>query len=120
MLKSAKCAKCNAALRLTPRLPELRLPPRVIECPSCKVSIDTSPLFRVTWMEALLWKVFAVASVPIVAWLVLTRGGEGDVLLRYAAIRVPLLVGLAPFALSRMVAFPLQGLVDRLQKPKSP
>ena len=119
MLKSAKCAKCNAALRLTPRLAELRLPPRVVECPSCKVSIDTSPLFRVTWTEALLWKIFFVAALPIVAWLVLTRGGEGTELLRYAAIRVPLFAGLAPFALSRMVAFPLQGLVDRLRKPKT-
>lgn len=120
MLKSAKCAKCDAALRLTPRLPELRLPPRVVECPSCKVSIDTSPLFRVTWMEALLWKLFFVVSLPLVAWLVIARGGEGNDLLRYAAIRVPLLVGLAPFALSRMVAFPLQGIVDKLHKPKAP
>ncbi len=119
MLKSARCAKCNATLRLTPRLAEVKLPPRTVECPSCKVTIDTTPLFRVTWMEALLWRLLFVVSLPLTAWLVWARGGEGGALLTYAAIRVPLLVGLAPFALSRMIAFPLQGIVDRLSKPKA-
>lgn len=86
MLSAARCEKCNHALPLKGALGDFGLPPDDVECPGCGHACGTIVPYRVGWMEALLHKVFAIASVPISFYVALA--GEYEL-----AWQVGILVG---------------------------
>lgn len=114
MLKRATCEKCNRLLPLKPEPRDFSLAPHRIKCPGCERDIETTFPYRVTWMEGLLWKVLAIAAVPI-AFLVALLG-EWPPIIRILIVLVgPLLGGgFGGLVLSRMLAFPLQLVIDKV------
>ena len=112
MLSAARCEKCNHALPLKGELGDFRLPPDSVPCPGCGYECPTILPYRVGWMEALLWKLFAIASVPIS--LFVAFGGDHSTLGRLAIALLGPLVGglLGGFVLSKLTAFPVTVLRD--------
>lgn len=119
MLSGARCEKCNHALPLRGGALDFRLPPEHVACPGCGNPCATILPYRVGWMEALLYKVYALLSVPLSALVALTGDRDGFV---RALILVggPLLGGgLGGFLLSRLTAFPLTLLRDALRRRRA-
>lgn len=111
MLKSASCTECSASLPLVGELRSFRLPPVEISCPGCKRAIPTTLPYRATWMERLVWKVLTIIGVPLAVVYALMRPHGWLELGLIAAAGV-----FGPFVVSRMVAFPITLLVDRLRR----
>ena len=111
MLKSATCTECQARLPLFAELVDFRLPPPEIPCPGCKRAIPTTLPYRATWMERLVWKALTLVMVPTAFVYALLRP------------RPPLELGIilgigliGPFVLSRILAFPITLLIDRIRR----
>jgi hypothetical protein len=119
MLTAARCEKCNHALPLKGELGDFRLPPAWVPCPGCGYQCPTILPYRVGWTEALLWKVYALASVPVSALVALS--GEHSALVTLAIVVLGPLVGgiLGGFLLSRLTAFPLTLLRDASRRRRS-
>lgn len=119
MLTGARCEKCNHALPLKGELGDFRLPPDSVECPGCGNDCATILPYRVGWMEALLWKVYAILSVPLSVWIGLTADVD-------AAWRVAILAGgpllgggFGGYLLSRLTAFPVTVLRDAARRSRT-
>ena len=119
MLSAARCEKCNHALPLKGELGDFRLPPDSVPCPGCRHECQTILPYRVGWMEALLWKVFAIASVPL--FLLIALRGDHTTLARVAIAVVGPLVGglLGGFVLSKLTAFPVTVLRDASRRRRA-
>lgn len=119
MLTAARCEKCNHALPLKGELGDFRLPPDMVPCPGCGHRCATILPYRVGWMEALLWKVYALASIPIAVWWAVT--GDMATSLRVLVVVLGPLVGggLGGFLLSKITAFPVTLLRDVGRKSRS-
>lgn len=119
MLTGARCERCNHALPLRGEPRDFRLPPDAVECPGCRHQCPTILAYRVGWMESLLWKVYALLSVPLSVWIALSADVD-------AAWRVAILVGGPPvggglggYLLSRLTAFPVTVVRDATRKSRS-
>jgi len=116
MLKSASCLKCKHALPLRPKLTSFRLAPREIACPGCAERIPTTFMYRVTWMERVVWKVLFLAAVPFWIYLGITRADDSVHAALWITGGILLGSGLGGFILSRIFAFPTQLVVERLTR----
>ncbi len=119
MLESAHCESCDRALPLRGARWEFRLPPERIDCPGCARAIDTTFPYRVTWMEALLLKLWVVPSLPIA--LVVALRFEQPVLVRLAIAAAALAVGcgLGGLVVSRVLGFPATLTLDLWRRRRS-
>jgi hypothetical protein len=107
MLSAARCEKCNHALPLKGALADFRLPPDEVKCPGCGHMCGTIVPYRVGWMEALLHKIFAVASIPMSAWVAFTGGYEIAVMIGIL-LGGPLIGGgLGGLLLGKLLGMPL-------------
>jgi hypothetical protein len=116
MLSAARCEKCNHALPLRGELMDFRLPPDSVRCPACGHDCATIVPYRVGWMEALLHKVFAIASVPASLYFAITL----DVPLAWRfgiAVLGPLVGGgLGGLLLGKLLGMPITIVRDARRK----
>lgn len=119
MLTGARCEKCNHALPLKGEVGDFRLPPEAIPCPGCGHRCATILPYRVGWMEALLWKVYALLSVPLSVWIALT--GDWEPVWRIAIVILGPLVGggLGGFLLGKITAFPVTLIRDARKRSRA-
>lgn len=119
MLTAARCEKCNHALPLKGELRDFRLPPETVGCPGCGYDCPTILPYRVGWMEALLWKIYALLSVPISVWLAF-RGERSTLWIAVILVLGPLVGGiLGGFLLSRLTAFPITVIRDASRRRRT-
>ncbi len=119
MLTGARCEKCNHALPLKGEVGDFRMPPDAVPCPGCGHQCATILPYRVGWMEALLWKVYALLSVPLSVWVAVT-GGYGLAGTVLVLVGGPLVAGgLGGFLLSRITAFPVTLLRDARRRSRA-
>ncbi len=112
MLSAARCEKCNHALPLKGELSDFRLPPDEVKCPGCGHLCGTIIPYRVGWMEALLHKVFAIASVPISVWVALSGGYELPLMVGILILGPLLGGGLGGLILGKILGMPLNLVRD--------
>lgn len=111
MLSAARCDACNAEIPLRGAALDFALPPAAVTCPGCRKHIATILLYRATWMEALVWKWLALASLPLAVLLALQHAPAWAWLLGTIALGG----GVVGFVVSRMIAFPLTLITDRVR-----
>jgi len=112
MLSAARCEKCNHALPLRGALRDFSLPPDDVKCRGCGHMCGTIVPYRVGWMEALLHKVFAIAALPISAYVAFA--GEYDLTWQVGIVVVGTLVGggLGGLILGKLLGMPVTLMRD--------
>ncbi len=112
MLSAARCEKCNHSLPLRGELGDFRLPPDSVRCPACQHDCATILPYRVGWMESLVHKTLAIASVPASLFIALSTHRSGLAIALIAVLGPLLGGGLGGYLLSKVLGMPLTLLRD--------